>query len=1091
MDTGIGKDGYSVIGQGRIDEILSNNSDERRKVFEEATGIVKYRERKKEALKNIENTENNLVRVTDILNEIEGNVGTLKEQSEKAIEYLELKDEKKKIDLRLFRETIRVIDTKLNKAKEELLEIEKEIDFNKENAFKINQKIGFLNEEIKKIEEDTESSYNNISQIIEDINSDEKSLEIMKEKIKNLLSEISRLDMESQENEIKIKLKIEDKNKKNDRKNMSKNDSLVFKKELEEKENLLKVKKNELGENEENISKIKEEIEQKKDQIYDLENEIHKKNIDIDSIKNKKKLILLEKSDVISSLDRKRQEISEEKNKFKNENSELINQIDKLEESKEKSDLEIKNILELKQEYQNINNKLMIKKNELKLLENLEKEKNGFSHAIKTIYKEISNSTIIGKKTLGVLADIVSVEKKYTSAIQTALGQAMQNIVVEKEEDANDIIEFLKSSKNGRATFLPLTRFGIRNEETIQSKDKYEKLNEQQVKNANIKYAKAIDVVKTDKKYEGIMKFLLANTYIVDNMNEAIMLSKKVKNIKILTLDGDVLNSSGSITGGYQNKSNNLIGRKNQIEDIKNEIITLEKEYENKKEEYLRKEGKISEINEKLRNIEKELSEQKITLAIKENKIKNEEEKVEIFETRLENIKNEMISFDSDLEKFKEDIINLNISKDKILEELEENKNNINELMNTVEDSGKSKEIEELTEDIINLKISISSFEENEKAIQEIIDIIEEEINSLSKQNILKKEEIEKNKKGIEQFEVEINEINQRLIEKKEENEKVKEFQNEIKLKREEINKREEELIKEKEIYSNREKELFPEKIKKEQELYKFELNKENLISNIWDEYELTLNNIVIDENDDYYESKNLNIKDFDNRIIGFEMTRASKILQDINSRLKKIGEVNISAIDEYNIVKERYEFLSTQKSDLDKTKSSLQKVIKDISATMEEQFLSRLELINNEFKTSFTELFGGGRAKIELEDKDNPLTSGIEIRVEPPGKKLQNLSLLSGGERAFTAIAILFAILKINPSPFSVLDEIEAALDDANVQRYANYLKKYSEDTQFIIITHRKGTMESAKTLYGVTMEENGVSKLVSLDLSKVKKDQ
>lgn len=1090
MDTGIGKDGYSVIGQGRIDEILSNNSDERRKVFEEATGIVKYRERKKEALKNIENTENNLVRVTDILNEIEGNVGTLKEQSEKAIEYLELKDEKKKIDLRLFRETIRVIDIKLNKAKEELLEIEKEIDFNKENAFKINQKIGFLNEEIKKIEEDTESSYNNISQIIEDINSDEKSLEIMKEKIKNLLSEISRLDMESQENEIKIKLKIEDKNKKNDRKNMSKNDSLVFKKELEEKENLLKIKKNELGENEENISKIKEEIEQKKDQIYDLENKIHKKNIDIDSIKNKKKLILLEKSDVISSLDRKRQEISEEKNKFKNENSELINQIDKLEESKEKSDLEIKNILELKQEYQNINNKLMIKKNELKLLENLEKEKNGFSHAIKTIYKEISNSTIIGKKTLGVLADIVSVEKKYTSAIQTALGQAMQNIVVEKEEDANDIIEFLKSSKNGRATFLPLTRFGIRNEETIQSKDKYEKLNEQQVKNANIKYAKAIDIVKTDKKYEGIMKFLLANTYIVDNMNEAIMLSKKVKNIKILTLDGDVLNSSGSITGGYQNKSNNLIGRKNQIEDIKNEIITLEKEYENKKEEYLRKEGKISEINEKLRNIEKELSEQKITLAIKENKIKNEEEKVEIFETRLENIKNEMISFDSDLEKLKEDIINLNISKDKILEELEENKNNINELMNTVEDSGRSKEIEELTEDIINLKISISSFEENEKAIQEIIDIIEEEINSLSKQNILKKEEIEKNKKGIEQFEVEINEINQRLIEKKEENEKVKEFQNEIKLKREEINKREEELIKEKEIYSNREKELFPEKIKKEQELYKFELNKENLISNIWDEYELTLNNIVIDENDDYYESKNLNIKDFDNRIIGFEMTRASKILQDINSRLKKIGEVNISAIDEYNIVKERYEFLSTQKSDLDKTKSSLQKVIKDISATMEEQFLSRLELINNEFKTSFTELFGGGRAKIELEDKDNPLTSGIEIRVEPPGKKLQNLSLLSGGERAFTAIAILFAILKINPSPFSVLDEIEAALDDANVQRYANYLKKYSEDTQFIIITHRKGTMESAKTLYGVTMEENGVSKLVSLDLSKVKKD-
>lgn len=1079
MDTGIGKDGYSIIGQGRIDEILSNNSEERRKVFEEATGIVKYRERKKEAVKNIENTENNLVRINDIILEIEGNLENLKEQSQKAIKYLEIKEKKKKLDLRVFIESIRIINEKNIIYIEDLKKIEENIELNKKNIENVNKSLEEIHEEIKKIEKETEEGFNNISEIITVINNLDNKIEINKEKKENILLNIQRLTQEVQENNAKIEVKNLDKEKKLERISRSKRDSDVYKKELEEKEKELESKKKSISDGESIINTIKKELEEFKDKIYEIDNDIFKKNMEINQLTENKKVLFLEKSNLISNIDKLRTNISEEKNKFSNDNKELLERINNLEKEKQTSDKKINSINELKSQVDKLTSEIHVKKNKLSFLENLEKEKNGFSNAIKVIYKEIERKSNVGNSAKGIVADILDVEDKYLNAIQTAVGSAMQNIIVEDENDAKNIIEFFKNNKSGRATFLPLSNY---NNKIVKSN------NDNLVIATNIEFKKAIDVIKVDSKFQNVINYIVSNTYIVNNMDDAIELSKKVKNIKIITIDGDILNPSGSITGGYQNKQNNLIGRKNQIKELEEEINSEIKILESKKSEYEKLFSIADKIKNDLKVIEIELSEKKIEIAIKENNIKSEEEKLTNVENRLENIKREM----SDIEKLVKNL-NLEISKKEeekiiLVKNQEESELKIKDILEKSENGDLTKQIEELTEDIMDLKISINSFDENEKSIQEIIDILDNEISNLNNEIVKKEEQIVQSQKEITNLETENTEIEKESLLKKEENEKIKELQTKMKEKKEEISKREDEILRKKEEYNNIEKELFPQKISKEQEIYKLEVNKENLITNIWEEYELTLNNIQLDLNDEIYITNNLNIYNFDNELTDFNVSKAKTLVNELNSKLKKMGEVNISAIEEYSNIKERYDFLSSQKADLDKTKNNLLKIINDISTTMEEQFLERLKLINKEFEIAFTELFGGGRAKIELEDITNPLTSGIEIRVEPPGKKLQNLTLLSGGERAFTAIAILFAILNINPSPFSVLDEIEAALDDANVQRYANYLKKYARDTQFLIITHRKGTMEVANTLYGVTMEENGVSKLVSLDLRNIK---
>ncbi len=669
----------------------------------------------------------------------------------------------------------------------------------------------------------------------------------------------------------------------------------------------------------------------------------------------------------------------------------------------------------------------------------------------------------------------------------------MQNIIVEKEEDAKEIIKFLEDKKAGKATFLPLSKFNnySNNANLINNLE----LENKNYKNGILSKLKDIrdiekhvyfpkDIVKVNEKYLGIISVFLDKTLIVDNIDIAIAVTKKVKGIKVVTLNGELFASTGSITGGYSKKVANILGRKEEITKLEKEIVALErkaeeisKEFEDKKAEYILKEKEHS-------NILNEIYEEKLKIAVKEKEINALREKVEEISEKINNINSEIENITKESNEILHNKSIIEKIKEKLVEELEKMNDERLKLKENLNDENTSSKIEEITEDIMNVKISIASFEESENSIIEILERITSEEKELEERK-------EKRNNELLEYEKENTNLLQRIEENtsdinkiEEENVEIKELQNEIRKEKEEkqkiiklLNKKIEEN--DKKIETN-----IPVKLSKEQEMFKIELEEENYIENMWNEYQVTLNNIDINEFEEFYIEKRLQARDIEGNLMGFDIIKAKKMVRDLKSNIKDLGEVDTSIIKEYLNTKERYDYLLNQREDLESSKKSLEKIIKEIAFAMEEQFVSRMDIINKNFKEIFVTLFGGGNAKIEIEDKKDPLNSGIAIKVEPPGKKLQNMMLLSGGERAFTAIAILFAILKLNPSPFCVLDEIEAALDDVNVARVARYLKTYSEDTQFLIITHRKGTMESSKILYGVTMEENGVSKLVSLDM-------
>lgn len=666
----------------------------------------------------------------------------------------------------------------------------------------------------------------------------------------------------------------------------------------------------------------------------------------------------------------------------------------------------------------------------------------------------------------------------------------MQNIIVEKEEDAKEIIKFLEDKKAGKATFLPLSKFNNKTNNSVEyenyKNDIISKLRDIKDVENYVYFPK--DIVKVNEKYLGIISVFLDKTLIVENIDIAIAVTKSIKGMKVVTLNGELFASTGSITGGYSKKVANILGRKEEITKLEKEIISLErkaeeiiKEFENKKTEYILKEKEYS-------NILNEIYEEKLKIAVKEKEINGLREKGEETLEKINNINVEIENITVQSKKILENKEKIEKIKEKLIQDLEKMHEERVKLKENLDDEETSNKIEELADDIMNVKISIASFEESENSIVEILERITSEENELLERKKKKNNELSEYQEENVSLEQKIEKNTGDITKIEEENVEIKELQNKIRKEKEEkqniirlLNKKIEENDKKIEVN-------IPIKLSKEQEMFKIELEEENYVENMWNEYQVTLNNIDISEYEEYYIEKGLQSRDIEGNLMEFDIIKAKKRVRDLKSSIKDLGEVDTSIIKEYLNTKERYDYLLGQREDLESSKKSLEKIIKEIAFAMEEQFVSRMEIINKNFKEIFVTLFGGGNAKIEIEDKKDPLNSGIAIKVEPPGKKLQNMMLLSGGERAFTAIAILFAILKLNPSPFCVLDEIEAALDDVNVARVARYLKTYSEDTQFLIITHRKGTMESSKILYGVTMEENGVSKLVSLDMREKK---
>ena len=1051
MDTGIGKDGYSIISQGKIDEILSNKSEDRRHIFEEAAGIVKYKSRKEETEKKLEHTKLNLLRINDILNELEQNIEPLKMQSDKAKKYLNLKNELKNIEIGLFIFNI-------NKYKNELAVILENLDDmnntytleeNKINAIKdTKEKLKLELEDLQNQLENAQNFEYERKKTEDSYNSD---IQIAKINIKNNEENILRYENEKEEAEAKKNSIIEEKKGKENKIEDLKNRKMEYKTKLDEKEQELRKISITFSQKEIEIEEQKKILENNIEKKYEYQNSINIENTNNQNTEKRLNQVKQEISNDILELDSiriQKEDVLKEFNKIEFRRNSILKEIEENTELKKEIDNKlsdnIKKINLLKEE-------LRLKETRQKFLKETEREKEGYSKTIKVLLKECEENKELSKGINGTLADIIKVPKEYETAIEMCLGSSLQNIVTDTEDDAKRLVNFLKSNNLGRASFYPLTAMKGKQIENIKGKEMIIGI--------------ASGIVKTEKKYEQLILNLLGKTVIVNNIQTGIEVAKRNQYMfKIVTVDGDVLNPSGMISGGsIAKKSFNLLGRGREIEELSHEIYELNK----KIEEYERatKEEK-EEINEKeklLDILEKEVQEININYAMEKQKVQNMEENISKIKIRLEKIRQDKENLVQNQKNIEYNINMYKMEVDKILNANELLEKNIKEFVEKNKDTQKI--IDDLNFDITNLKISVSSFEESENSIDEVTSILQKnleiQINLIEQKEI----EIEKTKKNIIDQKELINQKNLLIKKLSDDYEKSKTLIENIKEQKINLNTKlsesEEEQINQFTLLEELKEQIVKLDVKKSKTE---ELINQN-IDQMWQEYEMTPNNV-----ETYLEPENISL--------------TQKKVNDLRKDIKELGEVNVNSIEEYKNVKQRYDFMCDQRLDLDETIKKLREIIFNMVSNMKIQFKEKFDIINQNFNVVFKELFGGGKAELVLTDENNILESGIEIIIQPPGKKLQNMMLLSGGERALTAIALLFAILKINPSPFCVLDEIEAALDDVNVFRFADYLKKFVGSTQFLVITHRKGTMEAANTVYGVTMEEKGISKLLSMKL-------
>ena len=1050
-DTGIGKEGYSIIGQGQIDKILSGKPDERRELFDEAAGIVKFKRRKATAIKKLESERSNLVRVNDILSELEKQVGPLKVQSEKAKEYLNYKSDLKKYDVNAF-----LLET--DRIRKETAELDGKIqivDGDLETS-----KTEYDN--TKSEYEEAENKLNEINSQIDENSQLASSLELDKQRLQgeiNVFTEqIKTFNANSQLHSERI-IDIE-KDKK------TKQDTV---KDLKEQYEELS---RELSEYNEKLSAINadakvlsDEIEGISGQIDNRQNSIYDNLTEQSTIKaeNQKFITMLEqleikKSELTSHVIKGKSDESAQKQviqSLKDDFENAAKQLDDINESIEDTNISItqlKNtIAEKNAELDKLTQNYHREKSRLESLVNITERYDGYGNSIRKIMElKDSNPGI-----LGVIADIIKVEKQYETAIETALGGTIQNIVTDKEATAKELIGYLKQNKLGRATFLPLNAIHARN--TLEHEPC---INEKGV------IGVASNLVRVSFEYEGLAKYLLGRILVVDNIDNALSIARKYKyTLRIVTLEGEQLNPGGSMTGGAFRNSSNLLGRRREIEELKLSVSSTSKQITEEKAAIADLRSQVAKCREALESYNKLQRETHLRKNTIDVNLKQADVKLsEIIASYSGDIK-EQAAIDAQ-------IVKINESKNQVSGNLNQLDNANEAARKEIENLGKMLETKKAEENSIslkieNLKISHSSVEQKAAFINENIQRLTGELEGLDKEResieekigetaglvASKEKEIEAVKSAIENAVSRIEESNKKLEVLKGDKEKVNASHKVFFKKREELN--EKIMLLEKES------------MRLHNQYDKLDESNDTLVDYMWSEYELTYSYALELKSD--------------------ELTNINDIRKQINilkAAIKKLGDVNVNAIEEYKSVSERYEFLKTQHDDMIEAEESLMKVVAELDEGMRVQFTTKFEEIKVEFDKVFKELFGGGRGTIELVEGEDILEAGILIISQPPGKKLQNMMQLSGGEKALTAIALLFAIQNLKPSPFCLLDEIEAALDDSNVGRYANYLHKLTKHTQFIVITHRRGTMSAADRLYGITMQEKGVSTLVSVDL-------
>ena len=1050
-DTGIGKEGYSIIGQGQIDKILSGKPDERRELFDEAAGIVKFKRRKSAAIKKLENERSNLVRVNDILSELEKQVGPLKQQSEKAKEYLNYKTDLKKYDVNAF-----------------LLETDR---IRKETA-ELNGRLKIVDDDL----EDSKSEYDNTKSEYE---SAENQLNDINTQIDENSQTVSALELENQKLQGEINVFTEQIKTFNANKQLHSERLLDIEKDKQNKNNSVKELREqyndlntELSEYNDKLAAINDtakalnaEIEGISGQIDNRQNSIYDNLTEQSTIKaeNQKFVTMLEqleikKSELTSHIIKGKSDESAQKQVIKSLTAELDNAVGKLEDINNSIEESNTSVTQLKAEIAEKNSELdkltqnyHREKSRLESLINITERYDGYGNSIKKIMElKDSNPGI-----LGVIADIVKVEKQYETAIETALGGTIQNIVTDKEATAKELIGYLKQNKLGRATFLPLNAIHARN--TLENEAC---INEKGV------IGVASNLVRVSFEYEGLAKYLLGRILVVDNIDNALLIAKKYKyTLRIVTLEGEQLNPGGSMTGGAFRNSSNLLGRRREIEELKQSVSNTNKQITQEKAAVADLRNQVAKYREALDSYNKLLRETHIRKNTIDVNLKQADLKLsEIIASYGDDIK-EQASIDSEILKISESRNQVSGNLNLLDNQNEAARKEIENLGKTLE--AKKSEEAAVALKIENLKISHSSIEQKASFINENIERLCKKLDNLEEEKTSIQEKIGETKELVSAKQADIELVKNSIEESERKITAIGEKLEDLRAAKEKVNASHKEFFKKREELNEKIILLEKDSMRLHNQYDRLEESYDSLVDYMWNEYELTYSYALELKSDELN-----NINDI------------RKQINILKAAIKKLGDVNVNAIEEYKSVSERYEFMKTQHDDMIEAEESLMKVIEELDEGMRAQFTAKFEEIKVEFDKVFKELFGGGRGTIELVEGEDILEAGILIISQPPGKKLQNMMQLSGGEKALTAIALLFAIQNLKPSPFCLLDEIEAALDDSNVGRYANYLHKLTKHTQFIVITHRRGTMSAADRLYGITMQEKGVSTLVSVDL-------
>lgn len=1059
LDTGIGKDGYSVIGQGKVDEILSNRSEDRRLIFEEASGIMKYKVRKLDSEKKLELTRQNLERINDIILELESQMAPLKEQSETARRYLDLRESLKELDVNVYLDSIEKFREKLKVFDEQYKSVKDQVEFENNKLTEITSSNKEKTDLLKSFDEKLESSRQQYYALEGNLERCASDIKVNNEKIGNLTQNIERLNFEINEHQVKMAgLDKEESGKLNKLKYLEKqlNDYtsklLEYEKQMEE---LLKT----LDESERHIEHLKTGIMDKMDIQSDKKMQIGNIKMHMENMQKRQKSIDHEVYQNVVENDSekiKREDLTESIRcasdtirKQKTRLQELVSE--RTESDKMLDDMHLKQ--------NKLKSEIQFKTSRVRTLREMEQNLEGYNRSVRQVLQACRESPEFGKGIHGALAQLIKVDKKYETAIELTLGSVLQNIVTQTEEDAKKAIEYLKSNKLGRATFLPISSVIGKN---------FDSATLGRITRSEGFCGVASGLIQYDSKYEGIIANLLGKVIVVGSLDNAIRMARSFGySFRIVTLDGDILSTGGSMSGGsLENRGPGILSRSREIEELDLELHKLkESEAAQEKDINLLTED-ISQIISEITSIESDIKNNELVKIRDESHLAQVDENMKKLTAKMDMLKQEKEQLDRQLNEISIELAKYQQELLAIEKGIEETKRIVAEYQEKHKEDQTVRDA--LHADITDFKISVNSIRESMDSVKENSERLASEKESLQKGIIRKESEKQKCQNEIQHL-TELNEGLQTVIKKHEEEKSGKTF---------ELDRlSEERRILEDDIHDivnkindvNKNILLLQEEYSRvEVKKAKLESEMETLQDRMWNEYELTYSSALLLKKD-----------------IG-SLTQAQKRITELRNNIKELGAVNVSSIEEYVKTKERYEFMSTQRNDMEQAREKLLRVVQEMTSIMKKQFMEQFKLINENFNIVFKELFDGGRASLRLEDEENVLESGIEIEVQPPGKKLQNMMLLSGGERAFTAIALLFAILRLKPTPFCVLDEIEAALDDANVYRFSEYLKRYSVQTQFIMVTHRKGTMEGSDMLYGVTMQEHGVSKIVSMKMEE-----